>query len=202
MEDTKIKVEYKLIRNGKEEGKTIEVNKNIYFVELINEITGKKEEEELTINIKGLKTITWGKKVSEMLLRDIKIYDFSYKTMNYKIEYLQKFFKLFNQELIIQIIECGIGVAAGEAEGINFKINTNEKDRHEHQPHVHCEYSGEKMRIRIDTCEIMNNDKEFKTKSKTKKAIEYVCENKDELLKLYIELNKIKGESIQLELNI
>ena len=58
----------------------------------------------------------------------------------------------------------------GEEEGIRFYINNNEKDYHQFEPHVHCEYSGEEMRIRIDTLVIMKKDKAFKNKKKVKKS--------------------------------
>ena len=103
----------------------------------------------------------------------------------YKIPHL--ILSLRNSDKTINIIidAPGQGGYVGEQNGIKFVIHSNEKDRHEHEPHIHCIYAGEEMRVRIDTLEIMKKDKELKNKKKVKIAIKWIKENQKELLKYY-----------------
>lgn len=87
-------------------------------------------------------------------------------------------------------------------QGIKFYINNNEKDRHQFEPHVHCEYAGEEMRIRIDELTIMKKDKPFKNAKKVKVALKWVKEHQSSLLKFYNEFAINNSNNIKFEVNI
>lgn len=110
------------------------------------------------------------------------------KAMNTKVSVLEEYFNISKRVLTIHYVD-GIGEALDEVEGIKFIFHSNEKDIH-HVPHIHCRYSGEEFRINLNTLELIDNP--FKSKKKTKLAIEYVSKNKDELLRVW-NLFVIKG---------
>ena len=128
--------------------------------------------------------------------------DFHYKWLRYEIGDVQNAFNLLNNKINIIINGPSFGRLIGVEEGIRFYINNNEKDYHQFEPHVHCEYSGEEMRIRIDTLEIMKNDKAFKNKKKVKKAINWVIKHQESLLKFYNSFAINKDNSIIFEIII
>lgn len=175
---------------------------NTLFPSMIDSLVSKNNIKYLQIYVENLKNNTWGQILNEDLYIQVEGDDFHYKWLRYEIGDVQKVFNLFNNEINIIIDGPGIGKLVGEEEGIRFYINNNEKDRHQFEPHVHCEYSGEEMRIRIDTLEIMKKDKDFKNKKKAKKAINWVKEHQESLLKFYNSFAINENNSIIFEINI
>lgn len=114
-----------------------------------------------------------------------------------KLADLQRQFHISNLEFTVLLNFDGLGKSIGEKEGIHFYFHSNEKDLH-HNPHIHCKYSGEEMRIEIETLKIL--DKPFK-KSKVKIVKKFVKEHQVDLLNYW---NKaiINGESIKLNIEI
>ena len=108
--------------------------------------------------------------------------------MNTKIGILEEYFKISERMLSIHYID-GIGGTLGESEGIIYFFHTREKDLH-NTPHIHCWYSGEEFRINLNTLEIM--DYSFKSKKKTKLAMDVVTKNKDEFIRIW-NLAVVKG---------
>lgn len=164
------------------------------FPKMIEEIVIKNKIKYFQIHVEDLKNNTWGKIFNEEILFCMNGDDNHYRWLNYKIGDIQEKFKLFDKPINIIIDGLGVGGGIDEEEGIKFIINNNEKDRHEFEPHVHCKYAGEEMRIRIDTLEVMKKDKEFKNKKKVKFAKEWIRLHQDSLLKYYNEF-AIKGNS-------
>ena len=150
----------------------------------------------------NLKSNTWGKILNEDLCNQIEGDDFHYKWLRNGIGDVQRAFHLFDNKINIVINGPGIGKFIGEEEGIRFYINNNEKDYHQFEPHVHCQYSGEEMRIRIDTLKIMKKDKAFKNKKKVKTAINWVTVHQKSLLKFYNSFVINQDNSIIFEINI
>lgn len=207
MENLNIKYEFTIYNY--EENKIIKienlqqsVGSEILFPEMIENLVKKNNINCFQIYVENLKTNTWGKYFNDDVLMFMDGDDYHYKWFNYKVGDIQDKFKLFDNVINIVIDGPGIGGLLDDEEGIKFYINNNEKERHEFEPHVHCTYSGEKMRIRIDTLEIMKKDKPFKNRRKTQIALEWVEKNQDALIKYYNAF-AIKGESdITFEANI
>lgn len=158
---------------------------NELFPNMIDSIVNKNKISNFQIYVEDLKNNTWGKILGEELASYCAGDDYHYKWCNYKISDIQKTFNLFDKKINIVINGPGIGILLDKKEGIRFIINNNEKDRHEFEPHVHCTYSNEEMRIRIDTLQIMKKDKEFKNKRKVKIAKDWIRKNQKALLKYY-----------------
>ena len=108
--------------------------------------------------------------------------------MNTKIGVLEEYFKISERILSLHYVD-GIGGTLGEREGLKFILHTREKDLH-NTPHIHCEYSGEEFRVNLYTLEIM--DKSFKSRKKTKLAMDVVSRNKDEFIRIW-NLAVVKG---------
>ena len=180
---------------------TASYSSDTLFPIMIDDLVKKNNIPHFQIYVENLKTNTWEKILGEQLASYCAGDDYHYKWLNYKLSDIEATFKLFDQVINIVIDGPGIGGLIGEDEGIKFIIKNNEKDRHEFEPHVHCKYSGEEMRIRIDTLQIMKDDKEFKNKRKTKIALEWVKENQQALLNYYNSF-AIKGNNIPFEINI
>ena len=175
---------------------------NILFPDMMKKLVQKHGICPFQIFVENLKQLTWGTLFKCYLLDDINGYDFHYKWLNSRISDLQDTFGLFDSELSIVIDGPGIGGGVGSYEGIKFTINANEKDRHAYEPHVHCEYSGESLRLLIKNSQIMKNDKPFKNLKKLKKAQEWVQKNQQELLNCYLKINDIENNSVVFEANI
>ncbi len=161
----------------------VNLNKNVLFVEAINEIVASYNKDYLTkqIYVENLCELTWGKYLDEnFIINNMQIDSYHYKWLNYSLVDIQNLFHLFDNEINIIIEGPGTGGRIDSVEGINFTINTKEKG-HEHLPHIHAEYSGEEIRISLINCEILDG-KGFKNNNKTKKAIAYVEENREMLL--------------------
>lgn len=186
----KINVKYKLITYINNEDFTVKIcndffNSEILFTHMIDVLIEKNSLNKEEICIPNLKTKTWGTIFFGDILSCIEGDNFCYEWLTYKLYDIQNKFKLFDNDIEIIINGPGIGAAVGEQEGIKFFINNNEHDRHKFEPHIHCKYSGEEMRIRIDTLQIMKKDKPFKNKQKVKKAIAWIKKNQTQLLKYY-----------------
>ena len=110
------------------------------------------------------------------------------EVMNTKIGVLEEYFKISERTLSLHYID-GIGGTLGESEGIRYFFHTREKDLH-NIPHIHCEYSGEEFRVNLYTLEIM--DDSFKSRKKTKLAMDVVIKNKDEFIRIW-NLAVVKG---------
>ena len=108
--------------------------------------------------------------------------------MNTKIGILEEYFRISKRILSLHYID-GIGGTLGESEGIRYFFHTREKDLH-NIPHIHCEYSGEEFRVNLYTLEIM--DDSFKSRKKTKLAMDVVTKNKDEFIRIW-NLAVVKG---------
>ena len=108
--------------------------------------------------------------------------------MNTKIGVLEEYFKISERTLSLHYLQ-GIGGTLGESEGIRYFFHTREKDLH-NIPHIHCEYSGEEFRVNLYTLEIM--DDSFKSRKKTKLAMDVVTKNKDEFIRIW-NLAVVKG---------
>lgn len=158
---------------------------DILFPDMVDSLARKNNINCFQIYVANLKSNTWGRILNEDLCIQMDGDDIKYKWLRYKVGDVQKAFNLFDNKINIVANASGFGKVMGEEEGIRFYINNNEKDYHQFEPHVHCEYSGEEMRIRIDTLVIMKKDKAFKNKKKVKKAISWVKNRQESLLKFY-----------------
>ena len=175
---------------------------NTLFPDMIKKLVRKNRISTSQISVENLKQLTWGTLFNGDLLDSINGDDFHYKWLDFRISDLQGTFGLFDSELNMVVDGPGIGAVVGSYEGIKFIINANEKDRHAGEPHVHCEYSGESLRLLIKNSQIMKNDKPFKNLKKLKKAQEWVKENQQKLLTCYLKINDISDNSIVFEANI
>ena len=175
---------------------------DILFPNMIKRLLAKHGIKSKQIQVEDIKTITWGKLLEDRLLGYVEGNNYYYSWLNYSLRDVNYTFHLFDNILNIIIDGPGIGGFIDEEEGIKFYINPDEKDRHEFEPHIHCEYQKEKMRIRIDTLEVMKKDKEFSKPKKVKVAKKWIKENQNALLKFYNSF-AIKGDSnIKFEVNI
>lgn len=171
------------------------------FIEAINIIISNYNKTYLTkqIYIEDLVEKTWGKYLdNNYTFNHMKIDSYHYKWLNYTLKDIQKVFKLFNETINIVIEGPGIGRELYRTEGIKFIIHSDEKNNHEKYPHIHAEYSGEKIFIYIKDSSLLNN-KGFKNKKKTKIAIDYVNSNKEYLLKQW---NLIIGTNIDVNIEV
>ena len=196
-----MKIKYNIIINKVSENKTINgleisVRKDMLFPNLIRKILKENNIKSEFVHVDNLMTNTWKKIFSPNLASYMSGRDYYYEWLNYRIDNIQETFKLFDQELNIVCDNGGYGGYIGGIDGIKFYIHSNEKDRHANEPHIHCKYSDEEMRIRIDTLNIMKKDKPFKNRKKLKKAILWIQNNQAELLKYYQEF-AIKGNAVE-----
>lgn len=175
---------------------------NEIFPDVIESIVDKNNIDHFQIYVEDLKTNTWDKVLPEDLSSQLEYDDYHYKWLNYTLRDVQDAFHLFDNVINIVIDGPGIGRYLGEMQGIKFYINNNEKDRHQFEPHVHCEYAGEEMRIRIDELTIMKKDKPFKNAKKVKVALKWVNEHQSSLLKFYNEFAINNSNNIKFEVNI
>lgn len=175
---------------------------SVIFTDMITLLVKKSGIKHFQLHVENLKRNTWEKIVGSNLAKYIDGDNLHYQWLNYSIGNIQDVFQLFDNEINIIINLTGFGKSVGENEGIKFIINPNERDRHQFEPHVHCEYSGEKMRIRLDTLEIMGKDKAFRNSKKVKKAMQWVEKNQTKLIDCYNSLNEVKDNDIKFEANI
>lgn len=179
-----------------------EFDSNKMFPDVIESIVDKNNINHFQIYVEDLKTNTWDKVLPDDLSSQLAYDDYHYKWLNYTLRDVQDAFHLFDNVINIVIDGPGIGRYLGEMQGIRFYINNNEKDRHQFEPHVHCEYAGEEMRIRIDELTIMKKDKPFKNAKKVKVALKWIKEHQRSLLKFYNEFAINNSNNIKFEVNI
>lgn len=179
-----------------------EFDSNEMFPDVIESIVDKNNIDHFQIYVEDLKTNTWDKVLPDDLSSQLEYDDYHYKWLNYTLRDVQDAFHLFDNVINIVIDGPGIGRYLGEMQGIRFYINNNEKDRHQFEPHVHCEYAGEEMRIRIDELTIMKKDKPFKNAKKVKVALKWIKEHQRSLLKFYNEFAINNSNNIKFEVNI
>lgn len=179
-----------------------EFDSNKMFPDVIESIVDKNNIDHFQIYVEDLKINTWDKILPADLSSQLEYDDYHYKWLNYTLRDVQDAFHLFDNVINIVIDGPGIGRYLGEMQGIKFYINNNEKDRHQFEPHVHCEYEGEEMRIRIDELTIMKKDKPFKNTKKVKVALKWVKEHQRTLLKFYNEFAINNSNNIKFEVNI
>lgn len=179
-----------------------EFDSNVMFPSVIESIVNKNNIDHFQIYVEDLKTNTWDKVLPDDLSSQLEYDDYHYKWLNYTLRDVQDAFHLFDNVINIVIDGPGIGRYLGEKQGIKFFINNNEKDRHQFEPHVHCEYAGEEMRIRIDELTIMKKDKPFKNAKKVKIALKWIKEHQRSLLKFYNEFAINNSNNIKFEVNI
>lgn len=121
------------------------------------------------------------------------IYDYD----NIEIKYLEKQFKITKKTFEIWL-DPGIGGEIGRCRGIHFFFHTNEKDLH-HRPHIHCKCGSEEFRVDLNNIEII--DIGFKNKQRTKKAIELIKLNQNQLIKYWNNV-VVKGETVKFKMYI
>ena len=173
-----------------------ETDVNYDIKEFINTDMTLKESIDYIFNLYNIKLSKEQKKhkysnLTEYIFGCFKSISFDYnedEVMNTKIGVLEEYFKISERILSLHYID-GIGGTLGESEGIRYFFHTREKDLH-NIPHIHCEYSGEKFRVNLYTLEIMDNS--FKSRKKTKLAIDVVSKNKDEFIRIW-DLAVVKG---------
>jgi hypothetical protein len=85
-----------------------------------------------------------------------------------------------NEIILVWCVQWGGGRGVGEIEGVKFNIKPNE-GTHMYLPHVHAKYGGEEIRIGLDPVTILDG-RPFRSPAKTRKAISYIEENKEELM--------------------
>lgn len=201
-----MKIVYKIIRyfdyvTPSEVGSyEIKINNNMTFCELIELIKEKHIDDNdfHGIYVEDLVEKTWGSILSEELINEMGIDSFHYRWLNYYIEDIGKMFNLFKEPINIIIDGPGIGKLMGEEEGIRFVIHSDEKDKHANFPHVHCEYSGESIFVYLETQELLNN-KGFKNKRKTKVALRWIENHKEDLLNYW---NRVVISDANIDLNV
>lgn len=173
-----------------------ETGVNYNIKEFINTDMTLKESIDYIFNLYNIKLSKEQKKhkysnLTEYIFGCFKSISFDYnedEVMNTKIGVLEEYFKISERILSLHYID-GIGGTLGESEGIRYFFHTREKDLH-NIPHIHCEYSGEEFRVNLYTLEIMDNS--FKSRKKTKLAIDVVSKNKDEFIRIW-NLAVVKG---------
>ena len=120
-----------------------------------------------------------------------------YKYENIKLKDLEFQFSITKRTFEIWIDPC-IGDDVGRCRGIHFLFHTNEKDIH-HRPHIHCKCGSEEFRVDLKSLKII--DKEFKSKTKTKKALKMIKINQKDLIR-YWDNVVINGEKIKFKMYI
>ena len=173
-----------------------ETGVNYNIKEFINTDMTLKESIDYIFNLYNIKLSKEQKKhkysnLTEYIFGCFKSISFDYnedEVMNTKIGVLEEYFKISERILSLHYID-GIGGTLGESEGIRYFFHTREKDLH-NIPHIHCEYSGEEFSVNLYTLEIMDNS--FKSRKKTKLAIDVVSKNKDEFIRIW-NLAVVKG---------
>ncbi len=173
-----------------------ETDINYDIKEFIDSDLTLKESIDYVFNLYGIKLSKEQEKhkytnFPEFIFGCFKSISFEYNeenVMNTKICILEDYFKISNQKLLLHYVE-GIGEALGEKEGVKFFFHTREKDLH-NTPHIHCWYSGEEFRVNLYTLKIMDNT--FKSRKKTKIAMDVVAKNKDEFIRIW-KLSVVKG---------
>ena len=173
-----------------------ETDTNYDIKEFIDSKMTLKESIDYIFNLYGIKLSKEQENhkytnLPEFIFGCFKLLSFSYNeedVMNTKISVLEEYFEISERILSIHYLE-GIGGTLGESEGIRYFFHTREKDLH-NTPHIHCWYSGEEFRVNLYTLEIM--DDSFKSKKKTKLAMDVVTKNKDEFIRIW-NLAVVKG---------
>lgn len=185
----------------KSKTKKIKVDERMCFVEFMDSIKNDLELNEYQyIYIEDLIEKTWGKVVSNKMINIMGLDIYNYEWLKYKLIDIQKMFKLFDDVIDIFVEELGLGGVLGEKEGIRFIIHSNEKDKHAKFPHVHCEYSGEEIFVYLNDQSLLNG-KGFKNKKKTKIALKWIKENKNDLLNYWNNII-ISNADIDFDVNI
>ena len=139
--------------------------------------------------------LLWGRFFSkDVCYQIIDSYD-SY--LDLCLDDLEKQFEISHIVIPLFLDYDGIGRSIGDVEGVRIFFHLNEKDLH-HNPHVHCFYSGDEVRIEIDSLKIL--DKPFK-KSKMDVAIDFIKKNQDEMLN-YWDKVVVNGQSIELNIEL
>ena len=118
-----------------------------------------------------------------------------YKYDNVSLFELEKQFNISNKTFNI-MLDPGIGDRVGICRGIHFFFHTNEKDIH-HVPHIHCKCGNEEFRVNLNSLEIL--DKRFKSRKRTKLAIEIIKTNQEELIKYWNNV-VINGEKVKFKM--
>lgn len=188
--------------NAKQQCKKYSISKsydeNRIFGDVLLEIHNKYKIDK---KIKGeyfipqLKELMWTQHFSYSLCYDIDISTEEY--LKLKLCDLEKQFNISGKVIPLYINYTAIGGTVGNVKGVRIYFNLDERDRH-HNPHVHCEYSGDTTRIEIKTLKVL--DEPFK-RSKMDIAIDYITNHREELLN-YWEKVIIDGEPIKLNISI
>ena len=197
------KIKYKIISYDNYEDPVVKIESEIdlldtiYFDEAIDYIVGQYDKSYLQrqIYVQDLCEMTWCKFFDlDFIINKMELDSYHYKWLHERLCDVQQSFGLLDNELEIVIDGPGIGRNVDSFEGIDIIIKTAESG-HDNNPHVHAEYSGEELWIYIATGEVRDN-KSFKSPSKTKKAINYVKENRKFLLDKW---NKITNSNLTID---
>ena len=86
---------------------------------------------------------------------------------------------------IVYNVYGGFGKTVGEENGIKYYFHNNEKNIHIDSPHIHCSYSGETIRISLTNGKVLDNQ-HFKSPAKTRQAVNYVKDHKNELFEFWL----------------
>jgi len=171
-------------------------NENLTMKEVLNDIALKKckdhkEHGILIINFRDMLWKYYFKNEAQLVdERNVCIY------YNYKLKDLSEQFHFENNRLEVWI-DPGIGGYVGKNVGIHYFFHTNEKDIH-HTPHIHVKNGNIEFRVDLYNLKIMDK-KTFKSKSKTKMAIEMIKLNQNDLINYWHKV-VIKGESIKFKM--
>lgn len=176
---------------------TNDFDENLTLKDVVLSLKAKYETKSAINNyyIPDFTELLWQQYFSGDLCYYISISEEKY--YNLSLKDLSSQFNISNIIITLWLNKDGIGKAIGVKEGVKIYFNSNERDLH-HNPHVHCEYSGKKVRIEIDPIKVL--DSPFK-KSKMDIAISIIKEHKTELIE-YWNRTIINGEPIELEIEI
>lgn len=171
----------------------------IKLQEILNDLIDIYDKSSSTHSalIYDFETILWGKYFTNMnkegCLLDERITENYYE---YSIGSLCSQFDIENKELEVWI-NPPIGGYVGRNRGIHFFFHTNEKDIH-HTPHIHIKSGEIEFRVNLETLQVLDK-KTFKSKAKTKLALQMIRLNQKELIN-YWNAVVINGETIKFKM--
>jgi hypothetical protein len=179
----------------KEISKEFDDNMTLYDAE-VDAIESTKVRDDYAITEDNCVEITWGNFFSNLIHEDMEITIPSEKLID-----LENQFNISKETIIIYNNFPGKGAEMGRSNGIKFFFHYDEADIHQGTPHIHAKYSGDEIRINLNTLKVMDKPYGFKTPSKTDYALEMIKTNQKELLNYW---NKvvINHESIKFKMTL
>lgn len=122
----------------------------------------------------------------------------TYEYEDIPINELEKQFEISKTVFEVRL-DMEIGGTVGECNGIRFFFHSHERGSH-HEPHIHCEYSGEEISVSLTNFDILSG-KGFSNRKRTKLALELIELNQDDLLKYWNDV-VVNGESVKFNMYI